>query len=505
MPRASLLLRISVTTTESDSLERQETDLRRLAEQEGLEVVAVHVEDGVSGAATSRPGFRAWLDDAAQGRAEVLLAWRFDRISREGLGAVARILDVLKSSGARLLTYGDRMDSDSGAFRLTAAVLAEIAYAERESIRYRVTSRQASDRQKGHWTKTRPFGYEVVDGRLVQHPTEAPIVRDLAERLMAGASLRALAGYLTEQGVPTPRATKGQRTNAGAAWGVSSVRVVLLSPTVAGFYPHRLPDGTIVPARDNQGDPVVVCDAPILSPGAHSALVRAFEERTMTGPRGQKRPVGGRPPAHPLSGLVRCACGAALVYDARRARGKAVFRCARHTSSAVACPGTFVQADAVEEALAYKVLRFVPALDPDDDVAEAIRTRYLRALDPVDGSARDDAQALVDDARAALEDLEAARYERGEFRDSGGQERFERLHGRLADRLEAAEKALANLPAASRNDGAIFDREVLREALESADPEPRRALYRVLLERVVVARGAGSDDLDARVLPEWSR
>lgn len=498
MKRAALYLRISVSRDESDSIVRQERDLRRLAKDEGLDVAAVHVDEGVSGAATDRPAFRAWLADAEEGRADVLLAWRFDRISREGLGAVARILDVLKGSGARLLTYGDRMDSDSAAFRIVAAVLSEVAYAEREAIRARVTSRQAADREQGRWTKARPFGYDVVDAKLVQRPAEATIVRDLVGQLLAGASLRALAGYLHDAGVPTPRALKGHYVPDDARWGLSSVRAILVSPTLAGLYPHRTPGGQIVPARDEHGDPVVVSDDPILSPGEFAAVQRALTDRTIVGRGGARRPRGGRPPAHPLSGLLRCECGGALVHD----RGK--FRCARHTANALACPGQFPAADAVEEALAYRVLRYVPALDPDSPEAEAIRLRYLRAQDPADDARRGELAAAVDDARAALEDLEAARYERGEFRDTGGPARYERLRERLAARLEAGEAELAGLPSAARNDGALFDREVLRETLESDDAEARRALYLVLLDRVEVALGRGSENLDARIRPIWA-
>jgi site-specific DNA recombinase len=501
--RASLYLRISVASDESDSLERQERDLRRLAEAEGLEVAQVRRDEGISGAATERPAFREWLADASEGRAEVLLAWRFDRISREGLGAVARILEVLKDSGARLLTHGDRMDSDSAAFRLTAAVLSEVAYAERESIRARVTSRQAADRRNGYWTKARPFGYLVQDGRLVQHPEEAPVVLDLVERFLAGESLRALASYLDAQGVPTPRATKGHKVRDGALWGMTSVRHLLVSPTLTGHYPTKASDGRTVAARDDHGDLVLVTDDPILSTGVHAAVLARLEARSVMGPRG-RRPRGGRPPAHPLSGLLRCECGGSLVYDARNGSDRRpVFRCQRHSHSATACPGQFIRAEALEEALAYRVLRYVPALDPDSPEAEVLRVRYLRTAAPTDSAEREVAVQAVADAEAALADLEAARYERAEFPGARGAERYQRLFERLSGRLEAAEAVLAALPEPSSNDAALFDREVLREALEAEEHEPRRALYALVLDRVVVARGT-AEDLDARLDPQWA-
>ena len=62
---ASLYTRLSDKPDEtSTSLESQERELRALAAQHGLTVVAVHVDPGFSGALRDRPGFLAWLDDA---------------------------------------------------------------------------------------------------------------------------------------------------------------------------------------------------------------------------------------------------------------------------------------------------------------------------------------------------------------------------------------------------------------------------------------------------------
>jgi len=499
---ASLYLRISVAAEESDSIVRQERDLRRLAKEEGLEVVEVRVDEGVSGSALERPAFRAWLDDARTGRADTLLAWRFDRVSREGLVAVASILDVLKVNKARLLTYGDRADSDSPTFRLTAAVLSEVAYAEREAIKARVTSRQASDRAKGAWTKARPFGYDVVDRRLVQRHDEAAIVRDMVDRFLAGASLRSLAAHLDAEGVPTPRALKGHAIREGATWGMSSVRAILANPALAGHYPTKGPDGRMVPARDDSGDVVSVTDEPILSPGTHAAVLQLLDSRSTLGPTGPRR--RGAAPKHPLSGLLKCECGGAAVYMGRATSGRpAAFRCQRHAHSKTSCPGVYVGAEAVEAAVARRVLSYLPALDPEDEQAERIAARWLSRVRPEDSAERTAAVSAVADAEAQVADLEAARYERGEFPGADGAARWQRLYDRALARLEAARVALAAFPDDALDVGALLDRDALREALEAGEDADRRGLYTLVIDRVVILRDKDVD-LDDRLRVTWA-
>jgi hypothetical protein len=164
----------------------------------------------------------------------------------------------------------------------------------------------------------------------------------------------------------------------------------------------------------------------------------------------------------------------------------------------------FVNAAALEEAVAYRVLRYVPALDPDGPEADVLFSRWLRAAAPEDDAGRRAAERDSADAQAVAADLEAARYERGEFPGHTGAERWRRLYERALFRLQAAEAALRAFPEPTRNVGGLFDREVLREALESDDEEVRRSVYRLTLARVEVEPGPGSDDLEARVHAVWA-
>src|SRR5262245_51068080 len=94
---ASIYVRLSKAASDSNlSRDGMLGDCRALADREGLAVVSEHVDDGFSGAIRNRPGFLAWLDDARSGRADTLLTYHADRLSREGIAVAGRVLDVIE-------------------------------------------------------------------------------------------------------------------------------------------------------------------------------------------------------------------------------------------------------------------------------------------------------------------------------------------------------------------------------------------------------------------------
>src|SRR5512139_2014911 len=79
--RAALYLRVS---TDQQTTDNQERELREAAAAKGLEVVRVYQDQGISGAKgrDKRPGLDQALKDAVRGRYDVLMAWSVDRLGR---------------------------------------------------------------------------------------------------------------------------------------------------------------------------------------------------------------------------------------------------------------------------------------------------------------------------------------------------------------------------------------------------------------------------------------
>src|SRR5688572_1208839 len=109
------------------------------------------------------------------------------------------------------------------------------------------------------WATNHPYGYLVVDGKLIPHPEQAPIVRRMRTEFLSGQSLVKIAKALNADGIPSPASSKiaearakgRQSTRSASAWGESSVSSVLRNPALAGWQRHN---GKIVVGPD--GEPV---------------------------------------------------------------------------------------------------------------------------------------------------------------------------------------------------------------------------------------------------------
>jgi Resolvase, N terminal domain len=79
--RAALYLRVS---TDKQTVENQEIQLRQVAERRGWEVVEVYDDAGISGSKgrADRPGLDQMLNDANRRHFDIVLVWAIDRLGR---------------------------------------------------------------------------------------------------------------------------------------------------------------------------------------------------------------------------------------------------------------------------------------------------------------------------------------------------------------------------------------------------------------------------------------
>lgn len=334
------------------SLSGMTSDLRELCQREGLTEVALHIDDGLSGGYRDRPAFTDWLADARSGRADVLLTWHVDRLTREGLNVAALLLDVVEgkdTATGRLISRPVRLldvkglDSEHGeAFRIRFVLQAEIARAERERMRERSTAAQRrlaqSGRYRGGFT---PYGYKAApaeDGKgqtLVIEPQEAAAIRECVDRVLGGHTLGRVARWLNDQGYK-PRRTQ--------EWSRRGLMHVLTGEAVLGRVSR-----SGKPVRDAEGE--ILAPFPAIVSVAESAALRAA-----CNPAGPRTTPMGRQPSRLLSGLLSCfSCHSTLTVVRRNGR-TAAYRCMSRNTGRVCDAAVSVGAKVIEDHVSGRYL-----------------------------------------------------------------------------------------------------------------------------------------------------
>jgi DNA invertase Pin-like site-specific DNA recombinase len=153
LQRAAIYGRVSTLTNQST--EMQVRDLRQLADRRGFEVMHEYLDEGFSGAKSSRPALDEMLADAKRGKFRILLVWKLDRLGRS-LAHLVRLLEDLRACNVELVSFSEGLDFTTTTGKLLYQVLSAFDEFERDCIRERVRAGIRNARAKGSESVVRP-------------------------------------------------------------------------------------------------------------------------------------------------------------------------------------------------------------------------------------------------------------------------------------------------------------------------------------------------------------
>ena len=144
MKRAALYLRVSTVDQHPES---QLHDLRALAAQRGMEIVAEYT-DRMSGAKAKRPGLDQMMADARSGKFDIVLVWAFDRVARS-VRHFLEVLDELNHLNLEFVSLREQIDTGGALGRAMIIIVGAIAELERSLIIERVRAGMRRARLEG--------------------------------------------------------------------------------------------------------------------------------------------------------------------------------------------------------------------------------------------------------------------------------------------------------------------------------------------------------------------
>lgn len=218
-------LRVS---TEDQSLgpEAQRAAITRWATTNGVRVVAVYEDLGVSGGTSieDRPGLLAAVDALRQHGAGLLVVAKRDRLARDVI-ICAMIERLAQRVGAKVVSADGTGNGDGPEAALMRSIIDAFGAYERALIRSRTKSALAVKRARGERTsRFAPYGYLIgPDGKmLVALPAEQEVVTRIRVMHATGLSFSEIARRLGSDGA------------RGTRWFASSVAAIVRAPRTGG-------------------------------------------------------------------------------------------------------------------------------------------------------------------------------------------------------------------------------------------------------------------------------
>ncbi|AFL53995.1 putative DNA-invertase from lambdoid prophage Rac [Sinorhizobium fredii] len=186
---------VRVSTSEQaangDSLETQKAKITGYAMMQGWQVSEIFVEGGVSGSVplADRPQGKRLLGVVEKG--DMVITPKLDRMFRSASDALGT-LEELKAQGVGLVMIDLGGDvTGNGISKLVFTILSAVAENERERIRERIREVKRHLAAQGIYGGGKaPYGYDVIDGRLVKNPLQQASLQEMRDARAKGESFR---------------------------------------------------------------------------------------------------------------------------------------------------------------------------------------------------------------------------------------------------------------------------------------------------------------------------
>lgn len=441
------------------SPELQRGQIEGWANLHGHTIGKWHTDLDQSGGKMNRPGFIEMMARVEAGRTEGVVVAKLDRFARSLPGALDAIR-FLDEHSAVFVSVAEGVDPSTSAGKMMRNLLLVLAEFELDRIRdnWRAAVSNAI-LERGIQPTVAPFGYRKDEHkRFIPDPTEAPFVKEIYRRRLAGHTWAAIARWLNTEGVKPRRS---------AQWNGDTAKQLTRREVYIG----------------------VVAKGDIRNEDAHEPLVsrtdfivcrEAFAKDNGGGPSNETR--------HALNGIIRCA-GCARLMSGRGYKQKGQPRVAQYQCQVNHTAGQCPAPANVNESL---VLPFVEAA-------------FFDYVGEISAESRVESAELTQ----ALSNLSSAQAALVEYRDDVTLQTVIGM-GSFKDGLQVRQQAVNNatdaLERAKRVAGGVDlpSRERLADMWPDLRPAERRRLLASAIDVVYVRRsGSGRRNIGERVKIVW--
>lgn len=465
--RVALYIRVSTDeqAKEGFSIPAQKERLIQYVQSQNWDIFDFYIEEGVSAKDTNRPELQRLLYDISKRKIDIVLVYRLDRLTRSVLDLYQLLQDFEKHE-VKFKSATEVYDTTSAIGRLFLTLVAALAQWERENLAERVRfGMEQMVRQERRPGGPPPFGFELIDQKLVVNEQEAVAVRFIYDRYLQGTGMVSIAVECNQLGYRTKKGNEFKRT---------AIFDILNNPAYYGALRWNYKEygsGTKLNAPEDW----------LLLEDVYPAIIEkeTFEQAQLIMQR--KRSMHPRQVSsiYVFSGLLRCArCGSSMIgHTIRKKSGYVIqqYLCQNVKFKKCDCPA--LTDYFVEEA-------FIERLDEITD-------SYLTVAKTTRKSSHTKERSWQERLEAEVKKMND-RHKRLQIAFSEGLIELEELRERVRELREQEASIKQKLKSYSVQDGSLSQEEVIeiitntRRIWPYATREERKHIVYLLVKRMIV-------------------
>ena len=197
-------------------------------------------DGGISGGTLERPALKRLLGDIAEGRIDIVVVYKVDRLTRSLLD-FSKLVEAFDQAEVSFVSIPQSFNTTTSMGRLTLNMLLSFAQFEREVTAERIRDKIAASKARGMWMGgVPPIGYAPHERTLRIVEGQAAFVRRLFARYLEPGTVGDLADELERQGATSPvRSYASGRSTGGGPFSRGQLYYLLSKPVYVGKIRHR--------------------------------------------------------------------------------------------------------------------------------------------------------------------------------------------------------------------------------------------------------------------------
>jgi site-specific DNA recombinase len=490
--------------TEGDSLVAQqheieeEVEFRKRRESWAVESLEFYVDAGKSAKDQNRPQLQRLKRDIAAGKIDLVICFKLDRITRS-LKDFVDLWALFAEHDVNVISLREKFDTSMPTGEAMVQLIMVFAQLERKMTAERTFSIMRDRADRGLWNGGHVLGYRSQKddpGKLEIDEEGASLVRRMFDFFEEFGSAGAVTRRLNELGIRYPiYRTRSDKQRGGNRFTKQKVIGILRNPIYLG--------------QIHWGDSVKEgCHNPIITQQQFDR-VQLQIGKMLVRRMNLKKPKGR---VYPLSGLLRCQCGAHMVGASAHGRTDKnyYYVCTRqqHEGGKYSCQSSRIPALALENAIIGRISEIGRMVEARDRIVQealsCLGGESVRLHEEEDLARRRLAHVHADIGRLVevLKSLGA----RGLASVHSELERLEEEEGHIKKNLTDIAKRQAPVERVSEDARSFLETwQDIGELLEAATPEERLQVLQHYIEVVELGPidpGTRTGSYAMRLFPE---
>ena len=182
---------------EGYSIEAQQDFLKSYCQLHEIDEYEFYIDGGYSGSNLERPDIQRLIDDVNDGKINVVIVFKLDRLSRSQKDTLYLIEEVFNPNDCGFVSIKENFDTNTPFGKAMVGILSVFAQLERETILERTRIGRKKRAEEGLWYggATLPYGYryDVETGILIPIPEKVKEIKKMINLYLQGIPMTQVA------------------------------------------------------------------------------------------------------------------------------------------------------------------------------------------------------------------------------------------------------------------------------------------------------------------------